>query len=197
MQKLIIVSNRLPISVSKEEGKLTFTESIGGLATGLKSFVEKNESIWVGWPGLTAEEVNAEERQQIEEHLRQRNFYPVFLSEEQVQKFYYGFCNDTIWPLFHYFHLYTQFDEGYWQSYQEVNTLFAEAVASIASADDTIWIQDYHFLLLPQMVRDRVLRGAYRLLFTHPIPVIRDLSAVALARRTAARAIGRRPQWLS
>jgi trehalose 6-phosphate synthase/phosphatase len=156
MQKLIIVSNRLPLSVTKDVDGLHFSESIGGLTTGLSSFFENNESLWIGWPGLTSDEITGDERQQIEDRLSEADYLPVFMTEEQMQNFYYGFCNKTIWPLFHYFHLYTSFDDIYWQSYQEVNTLFADAIAEVAEAGDTIWIQDYHFLLLPQMVRQRV-----------------------------------------
>jgi trehalose 6-phosphate synthase/phosphatase len=156
MAKLIIVSNRLPISVSKDGEGLHYTESIGGLTTGLSSFFESGDSLWIGWPGITSDDTDEEERQAIEEHLRQSDYHPLFLSEEEQQNFYYGFCNDTIWPLFHYFHLYTQFNEEYWQSYQRVNTLFADAIGKVAEPGDTIWIQDYHFLLLPQMVRERV-----------------------------------------
>jgi trehalose 6-phosphate synthase/phosphatase len=156
VQKLVIVSNRLPISVSKDEDGLHFSESIGGLATGLSSFFENNESVWIGWPGLSTDELTDEEHRQLESRLRQSDYEPVFLSQEQLDNFYYGFCNNTIWPLFHYFHLYTQFDDAYWQAYKEVNTIFADNIAEVAQAGDTIWIQDYHFLLLPQMVRERI-----------------------------------------
>lgn len=170
MAKLIIVSNRLPISVNKDEEGLHYTESIGGLTTGLSSFFESGDSLWIGWPGITSDDTDEEERQAIEDHLRQRDYYPLFLSEEEQQNFYYGFCNDTIWPLFHYFHLYTQFNEEYWQSYQRVNTLFADAIGQVADPGDTIWIQDYHFLLLPQMVRDRVPEASIGFFLHIPFP---------------------------
>lgn len=156
MSRLIIVSNRLPISVRKGEDGLDYAESIGGLTTGLSSFFEDGDSLWIGWPGITSDEVDEAETQEIIDHLRQRNYLPVFLSKQQEQDFYFGFCNDTIWPHFHYFHLYTRYDDALWQAYREVNTLFAEAIGQIAEPGDTIWIQDYHFLLLPQMVRQRV-----------------------------------------
>jgi trehalose 6-phosphate synthase/phosphatase len=103
MSKLIIVSNRLPISVSKDEDGLHYSESIGGLTTGLSSFFENGDSLWIGWPGITLDDTNEDERQEIEEHLRGKDYQPIFLSQEAQQNFYYGFCNDTIWPLFHYF----------------------------------------------------------------------------------------------
>lgn len=156
MSKLIIVSNRLPISVRRSESGLDYAESIGGLTTGLGSFFEEGDSLWIGWPGITSNELTQDETAQIIDHLEARQYRPVFLSAEQEEQFYYGFCNDTIWPHFHYFHLYTRYDEDQWHSYQEVNRLFADAVAKVAEPGDTIWIQDYHFLLLPQMVRQHV-----------------------------------------
>ncbi len=156
MSKLIIVSNRLPISARKDESGLVYSESIGGLTTGLSSFFEDGDSLWIGWPGITSDELDGDEQDEITRHLHENQYHPVFLSKEQEQGFYFGFCNDTIWPLFHYFHLYTRFDETLWESYQEVNTIFADAISELAEPGDTIWIQDYHFLLLPQMVRQRV-----------------------------------------
>ncbi|MCB0113345.1 MAG: trehalose-6-phosphate synthase, partial [Caldilineaceae bacterium] len=156
MSKLIIVSNRLPISVRKGDEGLEYAESIGGLTTGLSSFFEEGESLWIGWPGITSDDIDEAQTEEITEHLRARDYLPIFLSQQQEEDFYFGFCNDTIWPHFHYFHLYTQYDEAQWQAYREVNTLFAEAIGRVAEPGDTIWIQDYHFLLLPQMVRQRV-----------------------------------------
>jgi trehalose 6-phosphate synthase/phosphatase len=156
MSRLIIVSNRLPVSVTKGADGLTYTKSIGGLTTGLSSYFEGSDSLWVGWPGLTSDELTQDEQAQIEADLRQERFISLFLSQEEMEHYYYGFCNKTIWPLFHYFHQFTEFNEDEWQIYKAVNLRFADLIGQIAQPGDTIWIQDYHFLLLPQMVRDRV-----------------------------------------
>ncbi|HET9296099.1 MAG TPA: trehalose-6-phosphate synthase, partial [Candidatus Binatia bacterium] len=108
-RRLVIVSNRLPFNVKVENGKITFHESAGGLVTGLASFMQSRrrtpalsmEHLWVGWPGSTVGV--SLQGQLIRESLSSFQSYPVFLSEEQMEKFYLGFCNSTIWPLFHYF----------------------------------------------------------------------------------------------
>jgi len=110
----------------------------------------------VGWPGLASGTLTPEEESEITEQLSQENCSPVFLSQRQVDGYYNGFCNRTIWPLFHYFPLYTQYNDAYWKAYRRVNELFRDAVAEIASPEDTIWIQDYQLLLLPRLLREQL-----------------------------------------
>jgi trehalose 6-phosphate synthase/phosphatase len=81
---LIIVSNRLPVSVKKSDGKLEFYPSIGGLATGLASYATNKRNKWIGWPGVASEEVTDAEKQQITAELRKHNCYPVFLTKKQL-----------------------------------------------------------------------------------------------------------------
>ena len=102
MNKLIIVSNRLPITVTKREKKIKFYKSAGGLATGLNSFYKLYRSIWIGWPGIAAERVSRSKRS-ITKKLAAENCFPVFLTSHDIEDYYRGFCNRTIWPLFHYF----------------------------------------------------------------------------------------------
>ena len=150
MGKTIIVSNRLPVKVKKNEEKLVFTPSEGGLATGLGSIYKTDNNIWIGWPGLYFEE---QEIREVKRELAKENMSPVFLSEVDIEKFYEGFSNSTLWPLFHYFPNYTVFQDDFWQSYVEVNRLYCKEVMRYAKAGDVIWIHDYQLLLLPQMIR--------------------------------------------
>jgi len=108
--RLLIISNRLPITVEKKEGKLILRESSGGLVSGLSayldslkgsSFPSKTEYIWIGWPGIEIDEKDKDELKS--KVLNEYRAYTVFLSEDIMKKFYQGFCNKTIWPLFHYF----------------------------------------------------------------------------------------------
>ena len=154
MRRLIIVSNRLPVTVTKRKGELRLHPSVGGLVTGLRAFYQEYDSRWVGWAGIATEQIHTEDRQHLIRRLRRRRCYPVFLTRTQVQRFYYGFCNRTIWPLFHYFSTYAEFDDTYWQAYQRVNEQFAEAVMAVAGPDDVIWIHDYHLMLLPRLLRE-------------------------------------------
>lgn len=153
---LLIVSNRLPVSVIKTAGSLRFKSSVGGLTTGLSSFCESYECQWVGWPGITTNKISEQDSDEISARLSEQDLHPVFLSAADIQNYYYGFCNKTIWPLFHYFLLYTVYEKRYWQSYTQVNKTFCDAVLQIAQPDDRIWIHDYQLMLLPQLIREKL-----------------------------------------
>lgn len=156
-QNFIIVSNRLPVSVSKKDGELVYTPSSGGLATAMASLsTESGEQLWIGWPGIANEDITAADKQQITKKLREFGCHPVFLSRDQVGKFYNGYANDTIWPLFHYFQSYAQYDKDYWEAYKDVNRAFARAVSRHALPDAQIWVHDYHLMLLPQQIRELI-----------------------------------------
>ena len=152
--KLYIISNRLPVKVNKDNnGQLIFFRSEGGLATGLNSLEISCEKHWIGWPGICTD--NDEEKKEIRSQLEEMMFHPIFLSEEQYENYYEGYSNSTIWPLCHYFYAYTQYKQDYWSSYQEVNRLFCEETIKIIQPDDWVWIQDYHMMLLPGLLREK------------------------------------------
>ncbi len=159
--RLVVVSNRLPFTVSFQEGTPQFKPSAGGLTTGLWSYLdgktqvgaERPDFLWMGWPGASVPpEHEAAVRAYGEQQFRSS---PVFLPEESMDRFYLGFCNKTLWPLFHYFPTLTQYEEEYWQEYQNVNRVFGEAVVKALQPDDMLWIHDYHLMLLPKLVREK------------------------------------------
>ncbi len=152
MERLIIVSNRLPIKIQENGEELEVTPSAGGLATGLRSYHKNGNSLWIGWPGIDVQ--TAEKKKQVEKILKKEHCSPVYLSQELVEKYYEGFSNATLWPLFHYFTEYTRFREEYWQAYQEVNQKFAQAIIENTGDNEMVWVHDYQLLLVPQMVRD-------------------------------------------
>lgn len=155
MGRLLIVSNRLPVTVEKRKNALQFSQSPGGLATGLASFYKSYDSMWIGWPGITREKITKAETRGIQAKLlSQFNCYPVFLSQNDVEKYYLGFSNKTLWPLFHYFTQYVVHDKGLWDAYQQVNKRFGKVISRIAQKDDIIWIHDYHLMLVPKIVRE-------------------------------------------
>jgi len=156
MDRLLIVSNRMPINVTKREGSLRFQPSVGGVATGLSSFYKLYQSLWIGWPGITLEKLRMDEIEEIGEKLIDEDCYPVFLSQHDVENYYYGFCNKTIWPLFHHFPLYTSYSKSFWETYKQVNRTFCDAVVKIAKPDDIIWVHDYQLMLLPGLIRERL-----------------------------------------
>lgn len=156
MSRLLIVSNRLPVNMMKREGRLRFQSSVGGVATGLDSFHKSYQSLWIGWPGITLEKIRLEEIEEIGEKLAERDCYPVFLSQHDVENYYYGFCNKTIWPLFHHFPLYTSYSKNFWEAYRRVNRNFCDALVKVARPEDVIWVHDYQLLLLPGLIRERL-----------------------------------------
>ncbi|GAA4781980.1 bifunctional alpha,alpha-trehalose-phosphate synthase (UDP-forming)/trehalose-phosphatase [Olivibacter ginsenosidimutans] len=153
MGKTIIVSNRLPVKINEENGQLVFTPSEGGLATGLGSIYKEGDNIWIGWPGTTAE---TEQIQiDITEKLKELSLIPVFLRKEEVKRYYEGFSNEVLWPIFHYLSTYANYDYHNWLSYVQVNQKFADAILKQLNPGDTIWVHDYQLLLVPGLIRQQ------------------------------------------
>jgi len=170
MDRLIIVSNRLPISVTKREGKFDYQSSIGGLATGLGSFYKSYNSLWTGWPGINSERLSKEEKQKVGERLMKDNCQPVFLSKREVENYYYGFSNRTIWPLFHYFTQHATYNKNLWKAYKRVNENFCSAIVRAAGETDTIWVHDYHLMLLPKLLRAKLPHASIGFFLHIPFP---------------------------
>jgi trehalose 6-phosphate synthase/phosphatase len=160
-RRLIVVSNRLPFSIRTNEGRLEFAPSAGGLVTGLSSFLNSlqgdaspfSEYLWVGWPGDAVDA--ASERALEEKALSTYRSVPVHLTSPEMDNFYLGFCNKTLWPLFHSFPMLTAYDEPGWDVYRSINRKFADKLISMLRPDDVVWIHDYHLLLLPALLRER------------------------------------------
>ncbi len=169
-QRLLVVSNRLPVSVEKRRGKLRLEPSTGGLVRALGTFQKAHSGLWIGWAGIEQERIKEEEKEEIEASLLKENCHPIFLTERDIEEFYRGFCNETIWPLFHYFSQYTVYSEDFWQAYKRVNQAFAEAVVEVAKEDDIIWVHDYQLLLLPQLIREKLPRATIGFFLHIPFP---------------------------
>ncbi len=155
MGKTIIISNRLPVQLQISKGTINAVPSVGGLATGMKSVHSGGDSLWIGWSGLTDEEIPEGLASKIDKALADHGASKVKLTTEEVDGFYYGFSNRTIWPLFHYFLEYSEFELDSWKVYKAVNQKFADAILEKADEDDIIWVHDYQLMLVPQMVREK------------------------------------------
>ncbi|MBW6463734.1 MAG: bifunctional alpha,alpha-trehalose-phosphate synthase (UDP-forming)/trehalose-phosphatase [Firmicutes bacterium] len=167
--RVIIVSNRLPVSVARNNGNLNITPSVGGLATGLSSFHRDSNGLWVGWPGV--DPVNSEEKKAMENTLRNDfSCLPVYLSAYDLKKYYYGFSNRTLWPLFHYFTTYSTYEKSEWKAYRKVNQLFCSRLLEVLEPGDIVWVHDYHLLLLPDMLRQENVDNAIGLFLHIPFP---------------------------
>ena len=156
MSRIIIVSNRLPVTVKKAKNKLNYQQSVGGLATGMSSFQKEYQCLWVGWPGLARDQINADEKEELIKKMDEMGNYPVFLSKSHIEDYYNGFCNKTIWSLFHCFNQFTVYDNQLWEAYKRVNQIFCQTILDIVHPDDIIWVHDYHLMLLPNLLRKRM-----------------------------------------
>ncbi len=156
MKKLIIVSNRLPITVREKNRKLVFEPSVGGVATGLSSLDTDYEKYWIGWPGADYVNLSSRQREEVDADLGESNFCPVNLTAEDVDDYYHGFCNEVIWPIFHYFVQYGTYKKEFWESYITANRRFADVILEVAQPDDYIWVHDYHLMLVPDLVKSRL-----------------------------------------
>ena len=145
---LVIASNRLPLRLSLEDGAVSAAPSAGGLATALASL--RSDATWVGWPGAV---VPSELEDEVCEKLADERLVPVFLSAEEEEDFYGRVCNDTLWPLFHYFADRLRITPESWQRYVEVNERFADTILEVCGPDTRVWIHDFHLMLVPAMLR--------------------------------------------
>ncbi|WP_235956793.1 alpha,alpha-trehalose-phosphate synthase (UDP-forming) [Fundidesulfovibrio magnetotacticus] len=146
------MSNRLPVRVTHEEGKLRIRQGAGGLVTALAPVLRDRGGLWVGWPGATGPGLNAVCRQFSKDAgylLR-----PVELDDADVAGFYQGFSNEIVWPLFHEFMLPCNFLPTYWEAYRRANAKFSAAVAAAGRPDDFIWVHDYHLMLMAKQLKE-------------------------------------------
>jgi len=155
MAKHIIVSNRLPIKISKVNNSFKFIPTSGGLATGMNSIHKNKNSLWIGWPGISHDEIDSLSIDKMNKKLYGSGFCPVHLSSKDIKDFYYGLPNNCLWPLFHYFIEYSLFDNLQWEKYKEINKKFSDCVLSNLEKDDIVWIHDYQLMLCPKMIKDK------------------------------------------
>ena len=152
--KTVVISNRLPVKIIEENNELKLIRSEGGLATGLNSIDSGQKMCWVGWAGMYVDD--EKQKQKINLQMDDLDFHPVYLSVNQIENYYEGYSNSTIWPLCHYFFSYIESNATYWESYKEVNALFCNVALEIIEPGDTVWVQDYQLMLLPAMLREKI-----------------------------------------
>ena len=155
MARVLIVANRLPVTVKVTEAGVEVEKSAGGLATGLQGPHEQSDGLWIGWSGST-EELGAERQAELDAKLASLRLVPVPLSAELVTRYYEGFSNGVLWPLFHYLLEQIPLQLSDWDSYVEANERFADVVAAHYRPGDLLWIHDYQLLLLPGLLRARI-----------------------------------------
>ncbi len=155
MTRLLIVANRLPVTVQVRNGEVEVERSTGGLATGLLRPHEQSGGLWIGWHGAS-QELTPEQQAVLDKQLAELRLVAVPLSTDQVTRYYEGYSNGVLWPLFHYLLDQIPLQVSDWDAYVEVNERFADVVAANYQPDDLIWVHDYQLLLLPAMLRRRL-----------------------------------------
>lgn len=151
-KRLIVVSNRLPITISKDaEGEYHFKMSSGGLVSALSGAKKFMSFTWIGWPGFY---IPPKDRPIVDKRLAEEfACQAVYLTDDVADRHYNGFSNSILWPLFHYHPGEMNFDEEHWLAYREANLRFAEVVRSQVTDGDMVWVQDYHLMLMPMLLR--------------------------------------------
>ena len=171
--RLIVVSNRLPLTLRKTERGWATERSSGGLATAMNPLLRKNGGIWIGWPGGGAEndENEEKERRSILDNWEQvERCIAVDLPGEVSTRFYGGYANQTLWPVFHNFPSLLKFDAKDWDAYVAANRIFCQAVVERHEPGDLVWVHDYHLMLLPQMLRAELPDAAIGFFLHIPFP---------------------------
>lgn len=146
-ERLIVVSNRLPFVLDKDaNGAWRIKPGSGGLVTALLPVLRDRGGMWIGWPGVAGDANDISTALAGATQDAGYALIPVMLTAEEIHKFYQGFSNEIIWPLFHDLQSHCNFDPSYWQAYREVNHKYAEAIARHSTANDFIWVHDYHLI---------------------------------------------------
>ena len=155
MARLLIASNRLPVTVKTGPDGVCVEPSTGGLATGMRGPHERLGGLWIGWPG-DLEGVPRERRDEIDRSLARLRLLPVPLSVEEVARYYEGYANAVLWPLFHYAVSRLPDEIEHLDAYESVNEKFADAIASSYEPGDLVWVHDYQLMRVPALLRERV-----------------------------------------
>lgn len=170
----------MPVSVTKKDGKLSFSRSVGGL-TGIASYAEDKKRTWIGWPGIASEDLTDDEKQEIVKELAKHKCRPVWLSQRQVDDFYTGYSNDVLWPAFHALKRTVKQSPNHkrwWQSYKGVNQKYSEAILNISENNSKIWIHDYQLMLLPELVRSGRTDVSIGFFLHIPFPLVKNFTRI-------------------
>lgn len=193
-KRLLIVSNRLPVQLDDQDDAPVFTPSAGGLVSSIRSFLKSKlhtsepntfrSTLWIGTLDISQKKYEQNNLSQIL-HAEDIALHPVFLPSKTRDKHYNGFCNDTIWPLFHYFPSYARYKDEYFDHYVKANQQFCDELEKLYQPGDIIWIHDYHLMLLPAMLRAKCPNAIIGFFLHIPFPSFELFRMLPGAWRTA------------
>jgi trehalose 6-phosphate synthase/phosphatase len=174
-RRLFVVSNRLPFQLLEKNNKVTLKESDGGLVSALKSYFDKDHNDgtiaskwWIG-----SAEFPEKRWQKFKSNSKNTGAFevePIFIDSKTYNKYYNGFCNATLWPLFHYFPSFVEFDDATFKAYEEVNRIFADKLLSLLKPNDILWVHDYQLMLVPAMIREKMPEATIGFFLHIPFP---------------------------
>jgi trehalose 6-phosphate synthase len=160
--QLVIVANRLPVDrVELPDGSLGWRRSPGGLVSAMDPVMRNRNGVWIGWPGGTETGLEPFEDDGL-------SLIPISLTATDIEEFYEGMSNATLWPIYHDVVAKPEFHREWWETYVDVNRRFTEKAAEVAEKGATVWVHDYQLQLVPQMLRE--LRPDLRIGFYLHIP---------------------------
>jgi len=168
--RLILVSNRLPVALQRQGDSLRVEPSPGGLATALSAVWNNyKDGVWIGWPGA---EVDVDIQSLLDKVSKDQPYQlrSVVLTAQEIEKFYAGFANEIIWPLFHDLQSRCNFRPEYWEAYQSVNRKYAHVVASSSKPGDLAWVHDYQLMLVAHSLRELGVRSQLGFFLHIPFP---------------------------
>lgn len=170
--QLVVVSNRLPVAIYKDDADEWHVKSSpGGLVTALDPIMRQSKGVWIGWPGCSSE---APAEQLLISHSEEKQYtlVPVPVTEKEIAKYYRGFSNRTIWPLFHDLLGYFSFDLDNWRVYLEVNKRFAEITARSIDDHAFLWIHDYQLIYVGHFLREMGVKHKLNFFLHIPFPSV-------------------------
>jgi trehalose 6-phosphate synthase/phosphatase len=150
-KKLTIVSNRLPFTLKNVEGKIEAVQSSGGLVSAIRSMSGDQSIMWIGAADFSEEDWKEYAGSSCKNEFE---IVPLFLDRHTEELYYNGFSNSMLWPLFHYFPTFAEYNEEHYAAYREVNRIFAEAIVQNSNGNELVWVHDYHLMLVPGFLKE-------------------------------------------
>jgi trehalose 6-phosphate synthase/phosphatase len=155
-QRLVVVSNRLPLTLKGSADGWVGQPSSGGLVTALGPVIQRSGGLWFGWPGEGPERTDLGRQTALDRWERESGFVAIDLPRSLALRFYQGYPNQALWPLFHQFPSFLEYSPRSWEAYLEANQRFRDAVVERLQPGDLVWVHDYHLMLLPRLLREAV-----------------------------------------
>jgi trehalose 6-phosphate synthase len=168
-KNLVVTSNRLPVRISRTRSEIKVEQGSGGLVTAVSPVLQRTGGVWVGWDGDPKGDASHDAIKKAGKRFGY-GLRPVALRQKLVKDYYWGFSNETLWPLFHDLLDRAHFSRDYWQAYCEANQRFATAASKAAGKDGLVWVHDYHLMLAAKYLRQARNRAVLAFFLHIPFP---------------------------